>query len=59
MALRDSSAIKFGIDEIAFIQALFHWLKPLTEAGGEKTGVPGENPLMAVGCSLFVGWLFA
>ena len=41
---RYSSAIKFDRVEIAFIVALFHWLKPLTDDGGEETGVPGENP---------------
>ena len=40
----DSSAIKFDRVEIAFILALFHWPKPLTDEGGEKTGVPRENP---------------
>ena len=30
--------------EIAFILALFHWLKPLTDKGGKQTEVPGENP---------------
>ena len=42
---RNSSAIKFDRVEIAFILALFHWLKSLTSEGGEETGVPGENPL--------------
>ena len=48
---RDSSAIKFDRVEIAFILALFYWLKPLTDEdaekiiqGAEKTGVPGEPP---------------
>ena len=41
---RDSSAISFDRVEIAFILALFHWPKPLTDGGGEETGVPGENP---------------
>ena len=41
---RDSSAVKFDRVEIAFILALFYWLKPLTDEGGEETGVPGENP---------------
>ena len=41
---RDSSAIKFDRVEIAFILALFYWLEPLTNEGGEETGVPGENP---------------
>ena len=38
---RDSSAIKF---EMAFILAWLYWLKPLSDEGGEETGVPGENP---------------
>ena len=38
----ESSAITFDRDEIAFILTLFHWLKPLTDEGGEETGVPGE-----------------
>ena len=29
--------------EIAFILALFYWLKSLTDEGGEETGVPGEK----------------
>ena len=41
---RGSSAIKFYRVEIAFILALFYWLKPLTDEGGEETGVPRENP---------------
>ena len=41
---RDSSAIKSDIVELAFILALFYCLKPLTDEGGEETGVPGENP---------------
>ena len=40
----DSSAIVFNRVEIAFILALFYWLKPLTDEGEEETGVPGENP---------------
>ena len=36
-------AIKYDRVEIAFIWALFYWLKPLTDEGGEETGVPGEN----------------
>ena len=39
---RDSSAIQFDRVEIAFILA--YWMKPLTDKGGEETGVPGENP---------------
>ena len=31
---RDISTIKFDIVEIAFILALFHWRKPLTDKGG-------------------------
>ena len=30
--------------EIAFILALLYRLKPLTDEGGEETGVPEENP---------------
>ena len=41
---RDSSAVEFDRVEIAFILALFYWLKRLTDVGGEETGVPGENP---------------
>ena len=41
---RDSSAIKLNRVEIAFILALFYWLKPLTDVGGDETGAPGENP---------------
>ena len=41
---RDSSAIKLDRVEIAFIWALFYWLNHYTNGGGEKTGVPGENP---------------
>ena len=41
---RDSSAIKFDRVEIACILALLNGLKPLTDEGGEETGVPGENP---------------
>ena len=33
LARRDSSAIKFVGVEIAFILALFYWLKPLTDEG--------------------------
>ena len=40
----DSSAIKFDRVEITFISASFYGLKPLTDEGGEETGVPGENP---------------
>ena len=45
MVRRDSSANKFDRVEIAFTLALFYWLKPLTNEGGEETGVPGENLL--------------
>ena len=45
LVLRDSSAIKFDRVEIAFIAALFYWLKPLTDEGGEETGVPGRKTL--------------
>ena len=41
---RDSSAIKF---KTAYVSALFHWLKPLTNEGGEETRVPRENPKQA------------
>ena len=41
---RDSSAVKSDRIELAFILALFYWLKRLTDEGGEETGVPGENP---------------
>ena len=41
---RDSSAIKFDRVEIVFILALLYWPKPLTDEGGEETGVPRENP---------------
>ena len=41
---RDSSAIKFGRVEFTFILATFYWLNPLTDGGGEETGVPRENP---------------
>ena len=41
---RDSSAVKVGSIEIAFISALVYWLKRLTDKGGEETGVLGENP---------------
>ena len=41
---RDSSAFKYDRVEIAFILALFYWLKPLTDEGGEETGVPRDNP---------------
>ena len=33
---RDSTAIKFDRLEIAIIFALFYWLKPLTDEGGEE-----------------------
>ena len=41
---KDSSATTLDGFEIAFILALFYWLKPLAGVGGEKTAVPGENP---------------
>ena len=41
--IKGSSAIKFERGEIAFILAVFYWLEPLTDEGGEETGVPGEN----------------
>ena len=39
---KGSSTSKFDRVEIAFILA-FYWLKPLTNEGGEETGVPGEK----------------
>ena len=30
--------------DIAFILALFRWLRLLSDEAGEETGVPGENP---------------
>ena len=44
MVRLDSSAIKFDIVEIMFILTLFYWVKPLTDEGGEETGVLEENP---------------
>ena len=44
VARRDSSAIKFDRVQVAYIFALFHWMKRLTDEGGEETGVSGENP---------------
>ena len=41
---RDSSAIKFDRVEIAFIWVFILLAEPLTNEGGEETGVPGENP---------------
>ena len=41
---RDSPAIKFDRVEIAFVLAFFYWLKPLTDEGGEETGVPEKTP---------------
>ena len=52
MVRRASSTIKFDRVEIAFIVALFYWLKPLTNEGGEETGVPGENPWRRASSSL-------
>ena len=40
----DSSAIKFDKAEFVFIPALFYWLKPLTDEGGDETGGPRQNP---------------
>ena len=40
---RDSSVIQFDRVGIAFISALFYWLKPVTDEREEETGVPGEN----------------
>ena len=42
---RDSSTIVFERVKIAFILAIYHLLKPLTDAGGEETGVPKGNPI--------------
>ena len=42
-ARRDSSAIKFGTVEIAYILALFCLAEPLINEGREETGVQGEN----------------
>ena len=36
---RDSSAITFDRVKNTFILALFYWLKPFTDEGGEETGV--------------------
>ena len=36
--------LSFDRVEISFILALLYWLEPLTDEGGEETGVPGENP---------------
>ena len=36
--------MKFDRVEIAFILALFYCVKPLTDEGGDETGVPKENP---------------
>ena len=41
---RDRSPVQSDRVEIAFILALFYWLKPSTDEGREETGVPGENP---------------
>ena len=40
---RDSSAITFDRIKIAFILALFHWLKSVTDKQGEETGVVIET----------------
>ena len=40
---RESSGIKFGIVNIAFISALSYWLNHETSEGGEETRIPGEN----------------
>ena len=42
---KESSATKFDRVEMAFIFALFHWLKPLNNKGREETGLLGDNPL--------------
>ena len=41
---RGSSDTNFDKVEITFISALFYWLIPFTDEGGEETRVPGENP---------------
>ena len=38
------SAIKFDRVDIAFYLSFIFWAGPLTDEGGEETGVPGENP---------------
>ena len=38
------ASIKFNRVQIGYIFALFHWMKRLTDEGGEETGVSGENP---------------
>ena len=43
LVLRDGPAIEFDRVEMAFILALFYWLKPLTNEGGEEAGVPGNK----------------
>ena len=40
VARKDSSAFTFKRVKSAFIKALFHWLKPLTDEREEKTGLP-------------------
>ena len=40
---RDSSGIQFDRVKIAFILALFYWLKWSTDEGGKEAGVSGEN----------------
>ena len=44
MAQKDSSAINSDKVEIAFIWAFTLLAEPLTDEGGEETGVPRENP---------------
>ena len=41
---RDSSAIKFDRAEIAFNLNSFHWMKPVTNTGGEGTVMARTNP---------------
>ena len=41
---KDSSTIKFDRVEIALIWGFVLPAEPLTDEGGEETGVPGENP---------------
>ena len=46
---RDTSDVRSDRAEIVFVLVLFHWLNPVNDKGGrgdgDKTGVPGENPL--------------
>ena len=42
--VRRDSNNQFDRSEIAFILAVFPWLKLFKNEGGAKTGVPAENP---------------